>query len=335
MERRFHLATLFDRGYAGRGVVMIETASVHHESSVNVLALDHFVSRIKVPGRELTVMTKSELFLRFPLLPGTLIGKSESEAIFTIGPTFLMHTMSLIPENDWLVYADADLDFHAPLSECLGNLAPSTSVLIAPHRHYLWNRKRLAKFGEFNVGLVAFRNDAQGRLVLKKWAEACLEWCRDYPEDGKYADQKYLESFSSWSNAVAVDTRLGADLAPWNASFKKIRKAEGVVTVNGEKLLYFHMQGLKRRSSSWHLGHLQYLSLAGRNLVNQVYLPYLAKLESVATSLGEGATPSSARSSRGTLARFVHSAFGILQVVLGQTVSLERIERFVESNPTK
>lgn len=335
IESQLHLATLFDRGYASRASVMLASSQVRLPGSLNVLALDNFVSRLPPLDCRISITTKNELYLYQPGLLEALVGRSEAEAIFTMGPTYLSYLLNSIPDKEWLVYADADLEFHAPLSDCMHGIPEGTSVLIAPHRHYWWNRKRLAKFGEFNVGLVAFRNDPQGRLVLKTWAEACLEWCRDRPEDGKYADQKYLESFSSWSAGVSVDGRVGSNLAPWNASHKRIRREKDGVTVNGERLLYFHMQGLRRKTSGWQLGHLQYLSLAGRRLKREVYLPYLAKLEAASESLGEGWVSTSARSSGRLVARMAQRILGGLQLVLGQTISIKRIERFLESNPSK
>lgn len=99
--------------------------------------------------------------------------------------------------------------------------------------------KKLAKYGEFNVGLVAFRNNKEGLAALQYWADSCLEWCSDIPEDGKYADQKYLENFSKVANGVVIDDRKGVNLAPWNLGFSKLTLDENdKLMVDGEPVYY-------------------------------------------------------------------------------------------------
>jgi hypothetical protein len=129
--------------------------------------------------------------------------------------------VDLIASENWIVYADADLYFIRSLESYLGDFEDANAVL-ALHRHFAWNKKRLAMYGEFNVGLAAFRNNKEGLAALQYWADSCLEWCSDIPEDGKYADQKYLENFSKVGNGVAIDDRRGVNLAPWNLGFSKL-----------------------------------------------------------------------------------------------------------------
>lgn len=44
--------------------------------------------------------------------------------------------------------------------------------------------------------LFIFRNNQQGRKVLTWWRKACLEWCYNRFEDGRFGDQKYLDDWA-------------------------------------------------------------------------------------------------------------------------------------------
>ena len=51
------------------------------------------------------------------------------------------------------------------------------------------------RFGKFNVGWLTFKNDEIAIKCLKNWGNNCINWCYDYVEDNKYADQKYLDDW--------------------------------------------------------------------------------------------------------------------------------------------
>ena len=66
------------------------------------------------------------------------------------------------------------------------------------------NLSHLEQFGRFNVGMVSFRNDVAGLACLSRWREKCIEWCYDRVEDGKFADQGYLDDWPTEHEGVVV-----------------------------------------------------------------------------------------------------------------------------------
>lgn len=319
------IASYFDSGYLPRAVTLFDSLHSHESLNFEVLALDHSSEQAASRFARTRVTQVANFLERELHVANSIEGLNEAERIFATGPSFLLEVMSRVTEGDWLIYCDADLVFYKGIDEYMSSFSDA-SVVIVPHNHYPWNRVRLSKYGEYNVGLVAFRNDTHGRDVLEFWAKSCLEWCRDIPETGRYADQKYLESFANVSNKIAVDRRVGANLAPWNSSFKKVRRNGSEIQVDGEPLLFFHMQGLRQDSKGWLLGHLQYWSLAGSALKRIIYVPYLSSLERNARSLGI-LSQANARKSATILRRLVSSGLRILAVILGQRISLSKLER--------
>lgn len=175
------------------------------------------------------------------------------------------------------IYLDGDLYFFdSPdlVIEALGD----SSVGIIEHRYTDARVQKLAKYGRFNVGWVGFRDDAHGRKVLDWYSSKTLEWCSDKPEDGKYADQGYLDWFPDFEG-VKVLHSAGFNLAPWNVQRHTVRSlASGNVTVDGQPLVFFHFHGLRRVGSRFATGELLYGSHLSRILKNHVYRPYVNQL---------------------------------------------------------
>lgn len=301
--------------------MLLDSLSGDHSVKFCVLALDDQTAEVFGKSYpDVMVVRQHELMSFRPELAAALIGRNFAEQLFTMGPTFLEYCAKLFDDVDWVVYADSDLRFYSPLSKYLGAYIEYSTVL-TPHRHYFWNRKRLAKYGNFNVGLVPFNLNRSGGELIAYWATACRNWCFDRPENGKYADQGYLEAFEKIApGEVYIEKSLGANLAPWNSWFVRVeRLGRGEYQVDGQSLIYFHFQGLKYFDSQWQLGHLNYLSLAPKGIRLSLYEPYLQEMLRVerAHSLPN---PHSSRESLTSLGRFAATLLRAISVVLGQTL---------------
>jgi hypothetical protein len=99
--------------------------------------------------------------------------------------------------------------------------------------------------GKYCVQFMFFRNDENGRECLKWWADSCIKWCYARFEDGKYADQKYLESFQSLFNGVIVLQNAGAGIAPWNCKFYKYNGDNVIVNGVESPIVFLHEHALE------------------------------------------------------------------------------------------
>jgi len=219
--------------------------------------------------------------------------RSTMEYFFTMTPWFVRHVMRSAPEADWVTYLDADLWFFDSTAPIYDELE-SSSVGIIPHRFSAAQSWRL-RYGTYNVGWVSFRQDDAGASCANWWADRCLEWCGDAPDNGRYADQGYLDGFSSAVGGVRVIGNAGADLAPWN--LPSHQTAWGVcppeaaastpgVTVDGQPLIFFHFHGLERDTKRYYFRHATYGAKTTRVVRDGIYLPYLGALERVERELG-------------------------------------------------
>ena len=335
MEHTRAYCTYFDSGYLSRGLVLIESLREHGDDSpVWVLALDDaaksYIDSAKLP--DVFTLTIADIEATEPELLPLKSQRSRMEYFFTSTPLLMRWVANQQGDPATVViYLDSDLFFFDDPSlvvEAMG----SGSVGIIEHKYPARLAKQLAKYGRFNVGWVGIRADARGRACLDWWAASTLEWCFDKPEDGKYADQGYLDQFPEKFDGVTVLEPKGFNLAPWNTGGHRLTLSGEKVLVDGtDKLVFFHFHGV-RRVRDWYVSsQLIYGARLNRVLKNEVYLPYLAALEeadrTVSITLGTATANKRGNGFRGIASRFWKSMIDRTAILTGNAVRVTRFHR--------
>lgn len=272
-----------DFNYLPRLLSLLDSlVSFGDSSDTLILALDDSTNDFFSlhPRTGVRAVSLSELEAKFSELNKIKDSRSKMEYVFTLTP-FVMKFALENSENDELVaYLDADL-FFFDNPEAIFQSMGGSDIGIIPHHYPDELAKPLAKYGNFNVGLVAIRNSASGNECLDWWASRCLEWCGDEPLDGKYADQGYLDQFPNLFHGVKVLENRGFNLAPWNTSGQVIDvDPKGRLRLgDGTQLTFFHFHGLKRFGKWMITSQLNYRSPASKPLMEHVYKPYLRALQ--------------------------------------------------------
>jgi hypothetical protein len=165
--------------------------------------------------------------------------RNRKEFMWTISSVFTYYVFTHYEHIEYITYLDADLYFYDS-PEIIFEDMGKHSILITPHN--LRAKEQESVVGKYNVGMVVFKNDDNGRACLKWWQSECLTWCYDLPLPDKFGDQKYLDYFEEKFKNVFVYRNKGADLARWNIeNYKgKIRKKNGRFIIDGDKLIFFH-----------------------------------------------------------------------------------------------
>lgn len=177
-------------------------------------------------------------------------------------------------------YIDADLLFYkdpSVLIEEMGN----HSVLITDHR-YTPKYDQTELYGKYCVQFITFKNDTNGNRVLNWWRNACIEWCYNRAEDGKFGDQKYLDNWQTMFEGVHELIHLGGGIAVWNIQLYDVScingKLFGKVKATGEtfEFIFYHYHQFKYAvHKGCHLGHYD-LDIPTTMLV---YAPYVKALQ--------------------------------------------------------
>ncbi|HRE79886.1 MAG TPA: hypothetical protein PLN52_02500 [Opitutaceae bacterium] len=200
--------------------------------------------------------------------------RSKVEFYFTATPVLIRRSFDLFPLANHVTYLDSDLFFFGPPSQVFAEQG-SADVSIVPH-HFPDRLSHLAECGTYNVGWVSFRRTSSGIGCVEWWMESCLEWCYDYVQGNRYADQGYLDQFPSRFREVFAHTHRGVNLAPWNVERTQLWSENDKLKVAGEPLLFFHFQGIRELIPGWfELGLRNYGVPLTPGVRDLVYLPYL------------------------------------------------------------
>jgi hypothetical protein len=203
--------------------------------------------------------------------------RSRVEYFYTCSPAICYYVLQNFEQVELITYLDADIYFYSspkPLYEELGD----ASVGIIDHRFH-WISQRNSRYGKFNVGWINFRRDQDGLNCLTNWLECCINWCYQRLEDGKYADQKYLDIWPEKFKNVRILHNKGANLAIWNIKNYKLNIIDTDVLVDNEKLIFYHFSNLKQISDHVFSSDLSRVLVRTTQLIlNKIYLPYVNSL---------------------------------------------------------
>ena len=199
-----YFCTYFDHNYAARGLALYASLKKHSPSfKLFVLCLSdecHAVmTRLNLPDVELialNMLEKEDSDLLRTKSTRTLV-----EYYFTCTPVLPLFIFECYAEVDILAYLDGDTFFFSD-PEIVFEEIGDNSVSITPHRFDPSMRAKREIFGKFNVGWISFRRDKEGLSCLRWYREKCIEWCYDRVDGARYADQKYLDSFSTLFGGV-------------------------------------------------------------------------------------------------------------------------------------
>lgn len=306
-----HYCTHFDSNYLSRGLALHASLRRHAAPfRLWVLPLDaacqESLGRLALP--EVVTLPIPALESAFPALRDARGNRTLVEYYFTCFPFLPLHLLRAHPGIDRLSYLDADLFFYASPEVLYGPADPPIGIV--PHR-FPPHLPHLERYGLYNSGWLDFRRAPQTFACLERWADQCLAWCHERPENGQYGDQRYLEEWPSLYPVRILD-HPGANLGRWNLGRYAIQDSPEGVRVDGSPLIFFHFSGLRELAPGLYDPALEAFGARLTPVLRRsVYLPYLRCLREVGTgSLASVRRPS--RNPRQTAHACLDLASGIL-----------------------
>jgi hypothetical protein len=280
--------TYFDHSYLSRGLALYQSLQRHAPGSrLWVLCLDDACHRtlVALDLPALLPVRLADFEAADCEVAATRAHRSPIEYYFTCSPAWLLFVLERETNAEWVTYLDGDLFFYES-PEIIYDDLRDASVAIIPHR-YTSRLQKLRKFGTYNVGWVGVRNDPDGIAVVKWWRGKCIDWCYDYVDGERFADQGYLDSFPRQFARVKVIENIGANLAPWNIGNYRIDFRDNRVLIDAvHPLIFFHFQGL-RRGLGWFIfnSHRLYRAPFSRDMRDHIYKPYVGELLAIEKTL--------------------------------------------------
>jgi hypothetical protein len=277
-----NFCTLFDSNYLSRGLIMYESLK---ETSIlfhlYIFAFDDLTYKIlkKLELENTTVISLYE-FESQELL-NIKDSRTRTEYCWTCTSSVIRYVLEnyKVPS---CTYIDADLYFYGSPSVLLDEIPSSKSVLITEHRFSKLNRAAEQKrAGRFCVQFITFKNQQDSKEILDKWISQCIDWCYNRYENGKFGDQKYLETWPVEYPVVYILENQGGGVAPWNVNRYKFNRIGNKIYLTVKKsalkteIIFFHFHFVKilpggRTDLGW--------NRLSKEVLNILYLPYIRKI---------------------------------------------------------
>jgi len=273
--------TLFNSTYLSRGLAMYHSLEKHcAHFQLYIFAFDDqcYDTLRALKLKHATIISLQEF--ENEQLIAVKAERTQGEYCWTCASSTIKYAIETYG-LDHCTYVDADLLFFSDPT-VLYNEMGEKSVMITEHR-YTPCYDQSAASGIYCVQFMTFKNTEAGMEVLNWWVNACIEWCYDRFEAGRFGDQKYLDDWTERFSTVHVLQHLGGGVAPWNAQQyefnKKLGKVKGkeLTTDTHFDLVFYHYH-------SFHYTHNNVYCLSqegyylSKKLIKNVYAPYVKAL---------------------------------------------------------
>ena len=240
-----HFVTLFDSHYLPQGLSLYRSLELHGQPfRLWIVALDEACAKALelIKPEFATVISLADL--ENERLLSVKKDRSVGEYCWTLTPFLPQMVFERDPHVQRVTYLDADIYFFAHPSELIGEFAASGKHVLLTEHAFAPEYAENSRFGRFCVQFMTFRNTEIGLRILHWWQDRCIEWCYAYLEDGKFGDQKYLDTWPEiFEDDVHVLTQTHRTLAPWNVAFfsRQTGKVDPV---------FYHFHGVRAISST-------------------------------------------------------------------------------------
>jgi hypothetical protein len=279
MAKRVY-CTYFDHNYLARGLALYHSLQRHAPGSrLWVLCLSEACYRtlVALDLPDLVPRRLADFEAADPQVAATRPDRSLIEYYFTCSPAWKLYVLGSEPDAEWVTYLDSDLFFFASPEPIYAEMKDASFGII-PH-HFTRRLGYMRRFGIYNVGWVSVRHCDEGIAALRWWRERCIEWCHDYVEGDRFADQRYLDRLPGMFSNVHVIEHLGANLAPWNFADRRVEWRNETVLIEGRyELLFFHFHGVKRAGRYYFNSHRVFRAPFPNLMRQQIYQPYIVAL---------------------------------------------------------
>ena len=286
---KFTFCTYFDQNYLARGLVMMDSLLRFYPNTlIWVLCLDEITYRYLngLKNRSIYPLSLKELESHYPELTEAKKERTLSEYYFTLSPFLPRWILSQNPNIGSVTYIDSDIQFFASPITLLDEIQDN-SIGITEHRFHKSFDQTLP-CGRFNVGWVYFKRDEIALKCLTQWSNQCVECCTDKPNNGKFADQKYLDSWPDDFENVHIFSHPGANLAPWNVRNHRITLSKSSILSDSHAIIFYHFHMIRLMRGDYFYSGLDIYHVPielRTKLIHSLYIPYLMKVKKTAIML--------------------------------------------------
>lgn len=275
-----NFTTLFNRSYMAKGLALCKSLErVCEDFRLYLFAFDDETEQTvrRMMFKHVTVIPLWQLEEYCPALLKDKPIKKTAEYCWTCKGPSMQYCLDKY-ELDSICYLDSDLFFFNTPAMLLEESC-SADVILTLHNFY--NDYSLEGSGYHCAQFMAFKNNENGRKILDWWTDLCLDWCYARHEEGRFGDQKYLDTFSDHWEGVHDIERAGC-CGPWNIKRYQIINEERNIMIeekgNRDPLVFYHFHFLRNIKytlfEEMNLGPYEY----SKPIRRDIYTPYIKEL---------------------------------------------------------
>jgi len=230
--------------YLSRARVLAATVrAAHPDWAMHVLLVDALPDDADLAGFDAVTLADTLAISRFR---AWMFKHDLVEACTAVKGAMLARLLAAGAER--VVYLDPDIAVFHPLAALDGACADA-SIVLTPHqidanttsRAVQDNEMASLRYGIYNLGFVAVRNDDAGRAFADWWSLATQTACYDDTGNGIFTDQRYCDLVPTLFDNVRILRDPGYNVASWNLSRRDLAvTAAGDITANGALLRFYH-----------------------------------------------------------------------------------------------
>lgn len=255
-----NFCTLFDINFICQGLVIYKSLQETCKENFTLYIFAFCDKSYKLLNelnlQNVKIISTNELESKIPNLLKVKPTRSKGEYCWTCASATILYCLNEFNLKQ-CTYLDADLYFFSNPKVLLDEIGDNDSVLLTEHRYTpCYDQSKTS--GIYCVQFMTFKNNQNGLTALNWWVNACIEWCFDRVEDGKFGDQKYLDDWTDRFKGVHILEHLGGGVAPWNVQQYEIYKNDEKIYVKNNKqnvpLIFYHFHDIKIRDNKIYVG---------------------------------------------------------------------------------
>ena len=216
-----HFCTLFDSNFLPMGMNLHSSLITHAQPfHLWIICMDELVEKQlkKLALSNVTLISLQEI--ETDELLTVKKQRSQGEYCWTMTPFTFTKVFKIDSSIERVTYLDADLFFFRDPRILIKELVDNNRNILITEHAYAPEYDSTNISGRFCVQFLSVNNQSDGIKVIKWWQDRCLEWCFNRVEDGKFGDQRYLDSWIYlFPEIIWISQQKENILAPWNVKY--------------------------------------------------------------------------------------------------------------------
>jgi hypothetical protein len=279
---KHYYCSAFSGAYCYQGLVLYNSIKkLDNSFTMFYVCLDNLAYKILsgLSLKNLQVIKVETIEDYFPELKLAKQDRAIHEYAWTIKSSEILYIFENFEKVDRIIWLDGDTEMLSN-TEAIFDEWGNDSIILT-EQYYTGHHEPLIKtYGRFQAGFVGFCKDNEGLKALRWWRTKCIEWCYSKFEDGRWADQKYLDNIPELFQNICVVKSLGINMTPfilYRLNFeqeKYLEINEDEILINNTKLILYHYYGFKYLYDSTY-DLCTYWMKFTRNSIEYLYVPYI------------------------------------------------------------